>query len=318
MAGTTITASDHNANWDDIEAEITNSLALDGQSTMTGQFKASSGTVAAPGITFGSDTDSGLYRTGANEIGLALGGSNVATLGAAAWTIVPAVTFTAAPVFSASGFISASHLASNAVTTAKITDANVTLAKLANIATSTIIGRSTSGSGVPEELTLSGLAISGGVLSVGAGGVVKSAYGEYTSNALLTTQIPVDDSIPQNTQGAEIITAAITPSSSSNKLRIRFQGFFSASTAASLTAAFFQDSTAAALNATVTTTSGANVQTAIVLEHEVTAGTTSATTIKVRVGPAAGGVDVRMNGTSAARLFGGIARATLVVEEIKV
>jgi hypothetical protein len=40
VAGTTITAADHNENWDDIAAEITNSLALDGQLAMTGQFKA--------------------------------------------------------------------------------------------------------------------------------------------------------------------------------------------------------------------------------------------------------------------------------------
>src|SRR5204863_3481925 len=36
--------------------------------------------------------------------------------------------------------IGASHLASNAVTTAKITDANVTLAKLANIANNKVLG----------------------------------------------------------------------------------------------------------------------------------------------------------------------------------
>ena len=42
---------------------------------------------------------------------------------------------------------------SNAVTTAKISDNNVTLAKLENIATSRILGRVTSGTGDPETLT---------------------------------------------------------------------------------------------------------------------------------------------------------------------
>jgi hypothetical protein len=41
----------------------------------------------------------------------------------------------------------------NAVTTAKIADDNVTLAKLANIATASILGRNTAGTGDPEVLT---------------------------------------------------------------------------------------------------------------------------------------------------------------------
>ena len=77
VAGNTITAAGHNQNDVDIAAEITNSLALDGQSTMTGQAKMANGTVAAPAITFGSDLDSGFYRIGANNIGLALNGAKV-------------------------------------------------------------------------------------------------------------------------------------------------------------------------------------------------------------------------------------------------
>ena len=77
VAGNTITAAGHNQNDVDIAAEITNSVAVDGQSTLTGQLKAANGTVSAPGITFGSDLDSGWYRIGANNIGLALSGAKV-------------------------------------------------------------------------------------------------------------------------------------------------------------------------------------------------------------------------------------------------
>ena len=48
----------------------------------------------------------------------------------------------------------AATIANNAVTTAKILDANVTLAKLANIATDSLIGRDTAASGVPENILL--------------------------------------------------------------------------------------------------------------------------------------------------------------------
>lgn len=50
--------------------------------------------------------------------------------------------------------IAAAKLASNAVTTAKILDANVTLAKLADLATKTLIGRNTASTGVPEAATV--------------------------------------------------------------------------------------------------------------------------------------------------------------------
>jgi microcystin-dependent protein len=73
----TISSADHNQNFSDIADEITNSLALDGQSTMTGQFKAAAGSAAAPGMTFGSDPDTGIYRIGANNLGIAAGGSKI-------------------------------------------------------------------------------------------------------------------------------------------------------------------------------------------------------------------------------------------------
>lgn len=57
-------------------------------------------------------------------------------------------------------------IADNAVTTSKILNANVTLAKIANIASSRILGRTTIGSGAPEELSVgSSLGLSLGTLS---------------------------------------------------------------------------------------------------------------------------------------------------------
>jgi len=87
VPGTPITASDHNENYTDIAAELTNSVAVDGQSTMTGALKAASGTVALPGITFGADTDSGLYRIGANNIGAAVNGAKVLDIATTGLTV---------------------------------------------------------------------------------------------------------------------------------------------------------------------------------------------------------------------------------------
>jgi microcystin-dependent protein len=88
VAGTAITASDHNENWEDVGDEITNSLAIDGQSTMTGQLKAANGTAAAPGITFGSDVDTGFYRASANDVGIAVNGSAVVRVNSTGMDVV--------------------------------------------------------------------------------------------------------------------------------------------------------------------------------------------------------------------------------------
>jgi hypothetical protein len=77
VSGTTGDPAPVNANFTDVGAEITNSLPRDGQAGMTGQFKATSGTVAAPGIAFTSDTDSGWYRIGGGNLGLAIDGVKV-------------------------------------------------------------------------------------------------------------------------------------------------------------------------------------------------------------------------------------------------
>lgn len=91
VAGNTITASGHNTNNTDIASEISNSLALDGQSVMTGQLKAANGSAAAPSVTFGSDLDTGFYRKGANVIGAAVGGTEVGTITATGFSGLGAV-----------------------------------------------------------------------------------------------------------------------------------------------------------------------------------------------------------------------------------
>jgi hypothetical protein len=79
-ASTTIQSSAVNANNSDIGSEITASLPRNGEAAMTGQFKATTGTAAAPSITFSTDTNSGFYRKSGDVIGIAVGGVEVATI----------------------------------------------------------------------------------------------------------------------------------------------------------------------------------------------------------------------------------------------
>ena len=62
-------------------------------------------------------------------------------------------------------------IATNAVTTAKIANTAVTFAKIQNINTNRLLGRSSAGSGSVEEISIgSGLSLSGGTLSASGGG----------------------------------------------------------------------------------------------------------------------------------------------------
>ena len=99
--GDTISSSDHNENFDDLGDEITNSVAADGQTTMTGPLKAASGTAAVPSITFGADTDLGLYRAGGNELGVAAGGAAVALFTTATAHLYGALVVSATASFGA-------------------------------------------------------------------------------------------------------------------------------------------------------------------------------------------------------------------------
>jgi microcystin-dependent protein len=75
--GTTISSSAVNADFSDIIAMLTDSVAADGQTTMTGQLLGYPGSAAAPTYTFGSSPTNGFYLSGTNQIGLAIAGALV-------------------------------------------------------------------------------------------------------------------------------------------------------------------------------------------------------------------------------------------------
>jgi hypothetical protein len=141
-------------------------------------------------------------------------------------------------------------------------------------------------------------------------------YAAYTANADLTVALPCDDTIPQITEGTEIVTASITPKLASSKIRVRFRGFGTNSTADEHTgAALFRDAVSNALTAICVTIDKAGYVYPYHLEFEESAGSVTARTYRIRVGKSVSGT-MRFNGTHSNRMFGGTAVSTLVVEEI--
>tara|TARA_R110002126_G_scaffold178720_6_gene327765 strand:- start:2883 stop:3488 length:606 start_codon:yes stop_codon:yes gene_type:complete len=155
-----------------------------------------------------------------------------------------------------------------------------------------------------------------GVLSFATNGKLIQTVSDATNAvATGTTTIPLDDTIPQITEGNEYITRAITPTSASNLLCIQATIHLSSTAGVSnLTAALFQDSTANALAVVTRYMTNGNLNT-LNLTHWMTAGTTSATTFRIRAGSSAAGTTTS-NGVSGARLFGGACISNLLIMEV--
>jgi hypothetical protein len=149
-----------------------------------------------------------------------------------------------------------------------------------------------------------------------AGNVIQVVNYQTGAVATGTTTIPVDDTIPQNTEGTEFMTLAITPTNASNKLLIQAVGTFACDTASrQLTMALFQDSTANALTSAGNFEATAGATNTQVLTHYMTAGTTSSTTFKIRAGVQTSGT-VTFNGAAAGRYYGGTYSSFIIITEI--
>lgn len=145
--------------------------------------------------------------------------------------------------------------------------------------------------------------------------VVQIVNSTVSNVITCSTALPVDDTIPQNTEGTEVTTVTITPRSAANILII--EAIVIASEPGSGKAygslALFQDSTANALAAVTQIID--NLGTAILtLQHVMVAGTTLATTFKIRAGRLTSTLYVNGD-SSGTRFFGGKCNSGITVRE---
>jgi hypothetical protein len=153
--------------------------------------------------------------------------------------------------------------------------------------------------------------------SIASSGVAQVVNTQTGAVATGSTLIPTDDTIPQNTEGTEFMTLAITPKRAENLLRIDVVCNLTSETAQRyLTAALFQDSTANALASNTSYMEGAFSGNPIVITFWMTAGTTSATTFKVR-GGANGVSTVSFNGSGGVRIQGGVMYSSITITEYR-
>ncbi len=145
--------------------------------------------------------------------------------------------------------------------------------------------------------------------------LAQTATATRTTVGTGTTQIPGDDTIPQITEGDEYLTISFTPVNASSTLKIRASCTAAHSVAGvGLVLAIFQDAIANALAVDWATTPQISYCVPLNAYHEMTAGTTSAITFRLRLGGNAAGTTT-VNGATGARLYGGVGLLRITVDE---
>jgi hypothetical protein len=126
-----------------------------------------------------------------------------------------------------------------------------------------------------------------------------------------TTTIPKDDTVPQNTEGTQFMSQAITPTSAANILDVAHEGEWNGNGSGGIVLALFKESDASAIGAFVCVTQEGQIS----IRHRRLARTTSAITFKIRVGQGTSGT-ITFNGTAGSREMGGVMSSYLGAKEI--
>lgn len=271
-------------------------------------------TSASSGLSGGSIMTAGgggsIDTTMSGSIQLGSAGTRTTILGAAAsdWNLtLPTGTGSLGEVLTTNG----------SGTTSWAVPAEATAALGLKTATTTV---SVSGATAPtsgQVLTAtSGTAATWQTPSGGGGKVAQVVVATTNTPATTTTIIPGDNTIPQNTEGAEFITASITPTNASSTLMIEFDAWGSASTSVGHVLAFFVDSDADAIFARIQSIINANNAFFIGGRLFITAGSTSARTYKVRFGPSNAATVTMLRTNAAASFFDSADTASFTITEI--
>jgi len=156
------------------------------------------------------------------------------------------------------------------------------------------------------------------IIAKRAGDTVQMVSTSISSVVSCTTVMPYDDTIPQNTEGNEVLTLSITPTSATNKLVIEANITGASYTTDAIELALFQDSAADAL-ACVQGGPGQGSNTGnFNLSYVMVSGTTSSTTFKIRLGGLKGYPEYINANYLGNRVYGGKSMSTLKITEIQV
>lgn len=154
-----------------------------------------------------------------------------------------------------------------------------------------------------------------------SGCIVGSAYGSNTTFSSWATSaalIPYDNTIPQSSEGVQLLTASYTPGSTTTRLKIKAIAYISSNeTNANCVLALFKDSeTGARACGQTGYVHDGGVAAPAVIEYDIVSPGTSAATWKLRGGASISGSNLfTVNGSYAAAKLGGTLITSLSVQE---
>ena len=191
--------------------------------------------------------------------------------------------------------------ASGSVGTSQLADSSVSLAKL-------------SATGTKDATTF--LRGDNSFAEAGGGKVLQVVKSLVTTKASTSSSIPQDNTIPQNTEGTEFTTLAITPQASDSTLFIDFLVHGSLSNNnTNLTVCLFKDSAAYALQVS-NNFCGTNTEMfPLMLKFAETSGTTSSVTYKIRFGLNGGGT-VYLNSDQSTDVYSTAQSSVFIITEV--
>lgn len=146
-------------------------------------------------------------------------------------------------------------------------------------------------------------------------GVRQVVYATLGTQVFSASNIPFDNTIPQITEGFQILTASITPQSATSTLYVWATVNVSCSSVASAILAIFRDATANAFGVSATAVLTANTAENATVMVTIPSGSTAASTIRLRGGANSGNLYVNGNAASG-QVFGGASATSLLVMEV--
>ena len=219
------------------------------------------------------------------------------------------------------------NLADGSIPGTKIADKAITNAKLRDSAALSVIGRSANSTGVPADIVAgtSGhfLRRSGTTLGFGAivaddlpaGTVLNAKFYDSSTEFSITQIIPIDNTIPQNGEGQQIISGTITPTKTTSKIIgfVSLNGQTDTNGVPTVVAAF-RDFVANAISSTWI----ANIYYASLVSFNFidTPATTSSVTYTIRCGPGSADTLFVNKSDQYGSVLGGSNKITLTLLEI--
>jgi len=168
----------------------------------------------------------------------------------------------------------------------------------------------------PTAISLSGSAIVGvAPVAYPPGSIVQTVFTENSTNTSDSTGIPKDNTIPQNTEGTELMTATIVPKYTDSLIVVRVTVFLRGGSGASAGVALFKDSGADAIRATYVYNGSQIGLNPVYLMYKETSGSTTSRTFKVRFGQNTGTMYV--NGELSGDYYGGTIASSIEIQEIR-